>query len=612
MYPRDLIDGLLKASDIVSVISSYIPVQKSGRNFIALCPFHDDKHPSLNISKEKQIFKCFSCGAGGNAITFIERYEKISFEEAVRKLATLVGYSDPRLAERRPVYKNPSLEPLYKCIDDLEKYYQYGLTIEEGKAASDYLAKRNIGPDLIAKYGIGYAPLDGKKTVSYLEAKGHSLKSIEGIGIALAKAVGTSDMNAGRLIFPLKNPDGQVIGFSARRIGDGDGPKYVNSPETKIFEKGKNLYNYENARRTARHDGYVYVLEGFMDVMALDRAGIGSAVALMGTNLTQEQITLLRRLNCEIRLCLDGDAAGQEGMMRCVSMLAKSSIEFRLVSNPGDLRDPDDILQAEGAEALKKWMNNLVDPFDFQLSYYQNVKKLETMEDKRKVFAYFLPFIRSVPAGIEREDYISKLSAVTGFRPDTIRRAVDRAASEPMTLEEASYADQVDFELMHPEKKYMKRLFMAERMTLYYMLENKGAIDYFQQHIDYFYNETYNRIANYIVDYEDKRGMPVDISILIADISNSEDPEADALEGKLSEIASAEYPPYSDEEIRKCGSTIAAERRAVSTRDRVEKELEKTAPSDDEEALRLAASYAEEKAKIQRQRWRRKRKEEDE
>src|SRR5574344_2880165 len=173
MYPQDLIDSILKAADIVTIISSYIPVAKKGRSYVALCPFHDDKHPSLNISSEKQIFKCFSCGTGGNAITFVEKYEKISFEEAVRKVVELINFHDERLEKQAyHAYVNPELTPLYACISDLEKYYQYALSIPEGKLASDYRVERHISPDQISKYGLGYAPVDGAKTVQFLQAKG--------------------------------------------------------------------------------------------------------------------------------------------------------------------------------------------------------------------------------------------------------------------------------------------------------------------------------------------------------------------------------------------------------------------------------------------------------
>lgn len=592
MYSPDLIDALLKSADIVSVISSYIPVSQKGRSFVALCPFHDDKHPSLNISREKQIFKCFSCGAGGNAITFIEKYDKISFEEAVRKLADLVGFHDERL--EKEAYKphiDSNLVPLYNTINDLQKYYRYGLTIEEGKVAADYLSARNIDSEEIEKYGLGYAPLDGKKTVQYLEAKNHSLKCIEDIGIALARASGTSDSNAGRLIFPLSDPDGQVVGFSARRLKDDDTSKYVNSPETPIFQKGKILYNYHNAKRTAHHDGYVYLLEGFMDVMALGKAGITSALALMGTNLTTDQITLLRRLNCEVRLCLDGDEAGQTGMMRCLNLLNKAAIPFRLVYNPGDLRDPDDILQENGPAELKEKMNNLVDAFDFQIGYYTNVKALSTQEDKKKALLYFLPFVRNVEPGIDRDNYLAKLSKATGYEIEAIRRQLGRNEEEGLSKDEIISGDQVDYEMTHPDQKYAKRLFVAEREALYYMLNSMEAVSYFEKNIDSFYNSVYNEIANYITDYVGSRGKAVDVSSLIGDIGSKGADDADSLEAKVGEIASDNYhPPYSDESMSDCAVQIRKEKEKLHD-ERTTKE--KMSGKSDEEKAAIIKEYSE-------------------
>lgn len=383
-YSPELIAALLAQTDIVDVIKAYIPVTKKGRNYMALCPFHDDKHPSLSISPERQIFKCFVCGTAGNAITFVSKYEKISYNEAVRKVADIVGFHDERLLKEAFVpKKDPTIEPLYNCINDLQKFYEYDLNIPEGKIAKDYLAKRNIDDAQVKKYKIGYSLSDGRKTIEFLLAHGHSLKSIEDIGIALASA-NAKDANAGRLIFPLCDPNGQVVGFSARKLSEEQNPKYVNSPETPIFHKGKILYNYHNVKGSARHDGYVYVLEGFMDVMALDKAGISSAVALMGTALSADQIALLRKLNCEIRLCLDGDNAGQIGMMKIITQLNSAGLPYRLVSNPKDLRDPDDILQESGPEALKEAMSHLVDAMDFQINYYLNVKKLETRKNAVK------------------------------------------------------------------------------------------------------------------------------------------------------------------------------------------------------------------------------------
>lgn len=592
MYSQDLIDSILKAADIVTVISSYIPVIKKGRSYVALCPFHDDKHPSLNISKEKQIFKCFSCGTGGNAITFVQKYEKIPFDAAVRKVADMVNFHDSRLEkEAYHPHVDASLTPLYACIDDLDKYYQYALSIEEGKKAADYLAERHIDDEEVSKYALGYAPQDGKKTIQFLQAKGHSLKSIEDIGISLAKLEGMSDSNAGRLIFTLKDPDGQVVGFSARRLADDNSSKYVNSPETKIFQKGKILYNYDQAKRTAHHDGYVYVLEGFMDVMALGKAGINSAVALMGTNLSSDQIALLRRMGCEVRLCLDGDAPGQEGMMRMVTLLNRAGLQFRLVSNPGDLRDPDDILQESGADALKESMNHLVDAFDFQIDYYTNVKKLSTPEERRKVMNYFIPFLRNVPPGLDRDNYIVKLSKATLYEEKAIRDQVNRLPASEQSMDEISYGGEIETERLHPEKRFVRRLFLAEREALYYMLQNEDAVEYFNKSIDSFYTDVYNEIANYVREYVDKRKEAVNVASLLSDIASSAPPDADVLSDEITKVASDDYhPPYTERSMPDCAEAIAEEKSRLSDMNETEKSLQ--GKSDEEKAI-LIAQYAQ-------------------
>lgn len=598
-YSRELIDAILAKTDIVDVIKAYIPVTKKGRNYMAICPFHDDKHPSLSISPERQIFKCFVCGKSGNAITFVSKYEKISFEEAVRKVAELVGFQDDRLEkEAFVIKKNPTLEPLYKCIDDLQKLYQYSLNVSEGKDAKDYLDNRNIDSAQIDKYKIGYALTDGRKTVEYLISHGHSLKSIQDIGIALASA-NAKDGNAGRVIFPLCDPNGQVVGFSARKLKKEQDPKYINSPETPIFHKGKILYNYHNVKGTARHDGYVYVLEGFMDVMALDKAGIQSAVALMGTAMSSDQIKLLRKLNCEIRLCLDGDNAGQMGMMKIITQLNDSGIPFRLVSNPNDLRDPDEILQESGAEALKEAMLNLVDQMDFQINYYLNVKKLNTPEERKKVMLYFIRFLRKIAPGIDRENYIAKLAKATGYEMDAIRSQINNTKESKEQEEEGSLAvDEVDFEMLHPEKIIQKRLMRAEREVLHYMLNNMGAVRYFKEDIQHFYTPIYNSIANYIVDYEESRQETVSIPLLINDIERAGDEEADSLISRVTKVFDEGfYPPYSKEEMIACVRAIKDEKENLFMKEQTSKALQRSDLDEQKLALRQFAEFRKQKIK---------------
>ena len=571
MYSQDLIEAVLKHCDIVQVISAYIPVIKKGRNYVALCPFHDDKNPSMQISAEKQIFKCFVCGAGGNAIGFVEKYEKIPFAAAVRKVAQICNFNDPRLVDDAPVVKrDPDLQRLYDCINDLQSYYRYALSIPEGETARTYLEGRDLGPDVQSKYGIGYAPTDGQMTIKFLQAKGHSLKSIDDIGIALARGADTSDHNAGRVIFPLHDGNGQVVGFSARRIKDDGSSKYVNSPETRLFHKGNVLYNYHNAAKSAHRDGYCYVLEGFMDVMALDKAGMPNAVALMGTALTPSQVGMLKRLRCEIRLCLDGDAPGQAATMKAIPLLSKAGVKFRIVDYGGDLRDPDDILRQEGPEALKNKVSTLVEAVDFQLNYYLHNKKLETAEDRQKVLRAFLPILRDKPPGIEFEDMLVKLSKATGYQPDAIReylkQSMPREGGEEPILSVPNL--RIDPNSGQALRRVVSRLEMAERTMVHYMLESREAIDFYEKNVGSFSSAPlFSTIAEFLLDYTSTHEGDPSLSGVLAMIESSGFENASSISEAVSEVALDDsMPPYSESALGDCAKILSEETITLSER----------------------------------------------
>lgn len=545
-YDSELVDEILKHADVVNVVSSYINVIRKGRNFVALCPFHDDKNPSMMISKEKQIFKCFVCGAGGNAISFVEKYEKIPFADAVRKTAEIIGFHDVRLNKPiEHVQVDETIAPLHECIEDLTTYYQFGLATDEGLVAREYLNKRNIPLDQQQRFRLGYAIKDGKGTISYLEQKGYSLKTIEGIGIALAKANGTSDSNAGRLIFPIQDVDGKVIGYSARKLyEEAEGPKYVNSPETKLFHKSSVLYNFHNAKLSAKHDGYLYVLEGFMDVFALDRIGIKSAIAIMGTALTKEQALVLRRLNVEIRLCLDGDTAGQMAMMRVMSVFDAAGIKYRLVSEPGSEKDPDEILQTNGEEALRKYLNTLVDPFEFALNYYQHTNPLGSLEDRQKVVNHFLPMLVQIEKGIDLDDRIFKLAKVTRFDAKAIAKFVEEARRQKTTVTpQVGALPEMEFK---PFRKDLRRLQNAERQLLYTMFQDKNAVDFYEKNIQFFYTEVYRHIALHIIDYLSKHDE-IDVALLISEIAMKETNNKDEIIDEITTLNVKNLYPKADE-----------------------------------------------------------------
>ena len=589
MYSRDLIEAVLKSADIVTVISSYLHVEKKGRNYVALCPFHDDKNPSLSISKEKQIFKCFVCGTGGDAIGFVQKFEKIPYPAAVRKVAEICNFHDPRLVDDAPkLFVDPGIQRLYSCIDDLQVLYRYALSTDEASKARAYLEKRNLGEDMVERFQIGYAPLDGVKTIEYLKAKNHSLKEIEDIGIALARAEGSADHNAGRLIFPLFSPRGQLVGFSARQLEKDGTAKYINSPETPIFHKGDNLYNYHNVSGSAHRDGYCYLMEGFMDVMSAYRAGINNAVALMGTSLTTDQVKLLGKLRCEIRLCLDGDQPGQVAMMKNSRLLAKAGIPHRIVDYQGDLRDPDDIFNDEGKEGLLKRLNNLLEPTDFYLGFYQSSVEGRTQEQRKAILDAFLPYLRAQKAGIEYEDALQKLSKATGYQADAIR-AIAQSSQEDETMETASLITK----RVVPQAKQLGRLKMAEKSLLYYMLKDPRAIEIYQTRVGAFYDDTYREAANYILDYARSHpGEQIEVSTIC---SNSIMDGREEVSNSISDLAleRAHEDPTEDLLVRYAKTIVDAKKQQIS-----KQEIQQSLAEGDSQALAASIqAYLDERRK---------------
>ena len=590
----DLVKEIKQRADIVDVISYYLTsVQKKGKGYVAICPFHDDHDPSMQISKDKQTFHCFVCQNGGDVFTFVQKYDKCSFEEAVRKVCEIIGFDDPRL--HKQVYQkkiDENLVPVYNCINELQKYYLYALTTEEGKVARDYLEKRKLTQEQCAKFGVGYSFADGKMTIEYLKAKGFSLKNIENTGIAIAQTSGMSDNNQGRLIFPIKDGNGQVCGFSARKINDDpEAPKYVNSPATVIFNKGSILYNYHLAKQTAKHDGYVYVVEGFMDVFAFDTIGITSCVALMSTKLTEQHIEMLRRLGVEIRVCLDGDKPGQVAMMKIMAQLDGAHLPYRLVSMPGEVRDPDEILKQDGEDKLEVYVNSLVDPFNFALNYYQNISPLETIEDKKKVVYHFMPMISSMKDKIIQDDYIYKLAEATGFNSQTIRNSLKEFKKKGNTgeiaLTNVNAEVNTALDLKNLDRD-IRRLTLAERTVLDLMFVSDEAIRFYEKDIKYFVNETYRAIANFILEQYRSSGV-VDPSSLLSEVDTLELKNKDDIISEISAISfRKDKAVYSKQTLEDCKVVINEERVKIYEKKKLRQECLGKSP---EEQARLLTEY---------------------
>ena len=573
-YNKSIAEDVLKHADIVQVISSYLPLVKQGKNYKAVCPFHDDTNPSLVVSPEKQFFKCFVCGTSGTAISFVQKYEHISFGEAIKKVADIVNYHPEGLdAIAKPKKVDERRENILKCLYDLNLYYQFALNTPEGKEGLDYFESRKLDASLRSKYKLGYAYKDGKATINFLQKKGHSIKTIEDTGITKMITTGVyKDMNEGRVIFPICDIDGNVIGFSARRLVNDDTPKYMNTPETYLFHKTNNLYNIHIAKDAARLKGYIYVCEGFMDVYALSKIGIDAAVAIMGTALTNEHIQILRSLNVEIRLCLDGDNPGQDAMMEISKRLSKAGLSYRIVDNQGSDRDPDEILNEDGPEALKEYLNKLISQVDFALNYYLRTNPLKTTEEKKKLINGFLPILVKVNSQIELDTYLRKLERITGFDAESIRSLV-RKARMSSTNNDVAVAREM-MESFHPERKALQKLVTAERELLYQMSQNKAAVAFYEQKVGGFYDDAYRAIANYIIEYASSHDQMSEAG-LVALLEESEIDNKQQLINDLTEIYLETHPQECGEELlNNLLDTINSERRRISDEDVLNQSLE--------------------------------------
>ena len=559
-------EDILKHSDIVKVIGSYLNLVKQGKNYKCVCPFHDDTNPSLTISPEKQMFKCFVCGTGGNAFTFVQKYEHVSFGEALKKVADISDYHPEGLETvSKPKKVDAKKEALLKCLYDLNLYYQFALNTPEGKEGLDYFESRKLDAALRNKYKLGYAPKDSKATIDFLLKKGHSIVTIEETGVMrMLSNTSYKDMNEGRVTFPICDIDGNVIGFSARRLVNDDTAKYMNTPETYLFHKTNNLYNIHIAKDAAKIKGYIYVCEGFMDVYALGKIGIDAAVAIMGTALTAEHIQILRSLNVEIRLCLDGDLPGQSAMMKIARVLSKEGINFRVVDNQGSDRDPDEILNEDGQAALEEYLNKLTSQTDFALNYYLRSNPLKTNEEKKTLIKEFLPVLLRINSQLELDNYLRKLEKITGFDAESIRDLLRRSRQ---SVNSGNGITREVFQNFHPEREALQKLVTAERELLYQMSQNKSAVDFYEQRIGGFYDDIYRQIAMFMVEYAETH-PEMDINGVMILVENSDLDNKEEILNDLTSLMVETHPSKcSDELLDNLLETINDEKSRITDED---------------------------------------------
>ncbi|MBE6142882.1 MAG: DNA primase [Erysipelotrichaceae bacterium] len=540
MISPQVIEEIRKQADIVEIISSYIDVKKKGNQFVAVCPFHADTNPSLSISRQLQIYKCFSCQAGGNVFTFVQEYERIPFIDAVRKVAEMIGYSSSELDKKERSVPSEVTNAL-NVVKQANELYQYLLKSNDGKQALDYLLERGISQEMIDYFELGYSSSNPELSIKLLRGKGIEIEQLEKVGILKRSQGLFTDIFTGRVTFPIYNEHSECIGFSSRRIINNDEAKYVNSPNNILFNKSNVLYNYQNAKKEAKREGYLYIVEGFMDVFALYQAGVKSCVAIMGTALTPSHAKMIKKLNVPVRLCLDGDEPGQHAMVRVGEILDVEGIEYQVVDYGKSTQDPDEILQKYGKDILKKLLNRVLDKYDFIYLYYKKKFDLSSSIGRRQFAETLIPQVSKIKDEISRDILINRLSLDTGITKDILNKECAKLVQKP---EQKATFNTIQYTPIKKSKK--SKLDNIQRATLMMMLSSNEAIKDYQANSNInFVDPLYLEIANYMIDILETQ-HEFDIGTLISVLQQSNNQRSQTLISTITELQSNEYSqPYS-------------------------------------------------------------------
>ena len=502
------INNIRSKANIVDIIGSYLPLTQRGRNYLCVCPFHDDHSPSMSVSEEKQIYKCFACGNTGNVFTFVENYEDVSFLDAVMIVAEKCGISiDKSLIKNNKVVSN---KEEFEIMNLAEKFYQNNLKTEFGTTALDYLNKRGISEEFIKEFGIGLS-LDNSNTLyNLLLKKKYNVGKLLDVGIINQSEDRYYDMFTRRITFPLWDKDGNVVGFSARIYrGEKDTSKYVNSRESKLFKKGETLYNYHRARDFVKLEKSVIVVEGFMDAIRLFVGGVKNVVALQGTALTKEQINLLKKLHTKVILCLDNDSAGENATLSNGEAMIKEGLEVYVIRLSGQ-KDPDEYVLANGIEAFK---NNLVNPmtyFDFKVNYLKKNRDLSKTNDLAMYVNQVLEEVANSKDDILIELTLKKISEEYNLSLEVLKEKVKGFKK----------VNSQDIKTVKTINKLKKDAYMlSSDKIIYFMLNGGEYIDEYQKKLGFFEDAMHREIANEIIYYYQKNNdiNPPDFITYVSD-----------------------------------------------------------------------------------------------
>src|SRR5882672_1135379 len=417
-------------ADIVRVIGEYVPLKKAGQNFRGLCPFHAEKTPSFNVHPTKQIYHCFGCGVGGDVFKFVMEMEKCAFPEAIRIVAEKCGISIPRPKERSPEERkeNQQRTVLVEMHREAQTFFVRQLEgTLEGKAARAYLEDRGLDRDTIARFGIGYAPSGGDLLLRHLRGKYPEKTMVESGLVSRDQSGRHFDRFRRRITFPIANESAKIVAFGARALGD-EQPKYLNSPETSIYSKSNVLYHLDRAKDALRRSDFAVLVEGYMDAIAVARAGISNVVASCGTSLAEPQIKLHGRFTKRVIVNYDPDTAGQAATERSIAILLEQDFEVRVLALPGKA-DPDKFIREQGADAYIKLIKESPPYVDYLIARARQMD-MTTAEGKLRAVNFLLPYVQKIPNRILRSEWATRIAQQLRLDEPVLRAALSKAASE--------------------------------------------------------------------------------------------------------------------------------------------------------------------------------------
>lgn len=530
--------SIQRKANIVDIIRDYVPLTQRGKNYFGICPFHDDHNPSMSVSPEKGVYKCFVCGNAGNVFNFVMEYEKVSFYEAVKIVADKIGVSIDISTSKK---ENTKKSPLYDIYNIAYKFYQNNLNTVYGKDAKKYLLNRKIDEDVIKNFNIGLS-LSDSELCNALKAKGFKDDDIVSSGVAVQNGNNIYDIYKNRIMFPLYDLEGNVVGFSGRIYNQKSESKYINTKETEIFKKGELLYNYHIAKKEARKEKNIIVVEGFMDVIRLSTIGIVNVVATMGTAVTKYQLNLIQKLAPNITLMFDGDKAGEKATNAFIELANGNDSNIKVVRLEDNL-DPDEYILKKGKDKMIYNLSHAQSVYDYKLSSY---KENIDFNDSKEVSNYINVMIKEfekIDDDIVREIEIKKLSESTNVSYDLIKSKLKDSEKKVIITHK-------------PKNIKINKYEKASKYILYRMINDNNMILYYFNNLSYLPNDTERKLASeivlfykkfnsfnlsdFIIYLEDKKEL-INLVVDISDLKYTEDELNDNIDNYFDVIKESLY-----------------------------------------------------------------------